>query len=220
MVSIDSSAVQWRDAAGGREGSHLLVIMHGFGSYEGDLFSLAPALPAHLTIAALRAPETLRPAAPHMQGSYAWLELTEGPAPRDRIEAPVAAVLEWLDSLPEQYASVGLMGFSQGGLMALQLARTQPERFAYLVQLSGFVHPDPLEGDAVLKSRTPLLPAFQAAGSYDDVIGAARTAAVTTWMAEHLDTESHEYPMAHSVVPEELRHIAAFLERVTGDTAA
>lgn len=215
MAAIDSSAVLWRDAAGGREGSHLLVVMHGFGSYEGDLFALSPSLPEHITVASLRAPITLRPASPQLQGSYAWAELVHDNPDPDLMNVPARAVLEWLDGIPEHFASVGLMGFSQGGAMTLQLARLQPERFAYLVQLSGFVHPAPLPGDEALRGRQPRIPAFQAWGTHDDIIGPERTDAARTWMTEHLAVEPHEYRMAHSVVPDEVADIAAFLERVT-----
>lgn len=216
MTKIDPDAVLWRDAASGREGSHLLVVMHGYGSYEGDLFGLAPALPEDITIASLRAPVTLRPHAPQLQGSYAWAQLaSENPDPA-LMDAPAQAVIDWLDSLPESFASIGLMGFSQGGAMTLQLARMQPQRYAYLVQLSGFADPTPHPGDDALKAREPRIPAFQAWGTHDDIIGQERTDAAIAWMRDHLDTELHEYAMAHSVVPEEVADIAAFLQRVTG----
>lgn len=213
MVKIDSEVVRWRDAAGGREGSHLLVVMHGFGSNELDLFSLAPALPEHLTIASLRAPFVLQDGFAGMPGAYAWFDIGQDNYDRSKIDASVAAVVEWLDEL-EGFAGIGLMGFSQGGVMSLQLARTQPDRFAYLVQLSGFVHPAPHDGDAALAERQPRIPAFQAWGTRDPIIPPRATELTRDWMAAHLETEAHGYDMEHAVVPQEIDDIVAFLQRV------
>lgn len=215
MVSIDTGAVQWRDAATGREGSHLLVVMHGFGSNELDLFSLAPALPDHLTIASLRAPFVLQDGFAGMPGAYAWFDLGQDNYDRSKIDASVAAVIEWLDAL-EGFASVGLMGFSQGGVMSLQLARTQPERFGYLVQLSGFTHPAAHAGDDALASMEPRIPAFQAWGDRDGIIPPRATDLTREWMTAHLDLEAHGYDMEHAVIPEELSDLVAFLDRVAG----
>lgn len=216
MTKLDESVVLWRDAIGGREGSHLLIVMHGYGSNEADLFQLAPLIPDHITVAALRAPITLNPGNQFMAGQYSWFPLMQEDPDPTLIDVPVAAVIGWLNGLPEAFASVGLLGFSQGGAMSLQLARTEPERFDYVVQLSGFVNPQPQPGDAVLKLREPRMPAFQAWGTFDDVIGQERTDAAAEWMADHLDVEEHSYPMPHSIVQEEMADIASFLTRVTG----
>lgn len=215
-IRIADDVVQWRDAEHGRAGSHLLILLHGYGSNEHDLISLAPAFPADLTLAALRAPLTL-PADPYRpQAAYSWFDMLSEQPTTAQIDASVDAVLAWLDARPEQFASVGLLGFSQGGAMTLQLARTAPDRFAYLVQLSGFVFPVPHEGDAALADWEPRIPAFQAWGSQDPVIPIDRTRHTIDWMAAHLDAEQREYPMPHAVVPEEVADIAAFLRRVTG----
>lgn len=215
MTQIDTNAVMWRDASTGRDGSHLLIVMHGYGSNEADLFQLESLIPDHITIAAVRAPITLTPGNQFMVGSYSWFPLMhENPDPT-LIDAPVDAVLAWLNGLPQKFASVGLMGFSQGGSMSLQLARTEPKRFDYLVQLSGFAHPKPQPGDAALKARELRMPAFQAWGKFDDVIGQERTDAAIKWMADHLDVEEHSYPIAHSISQDEMTDVIAFLERVT-----
>src|SRR5690606_13798508 len=89
MSTIDPNAVLWRDAAEGREGSHLLIVMHGYGSHEGDLFGLSPIIPDHITVAALRAPITMAEGDSFMPGSYCWFPLyQENPDP-SLINSPV-----------------------------------------------------------------------------------------------------------------------------------
>ena len=215
MTQIDQDAILWRDAADGRNGSHLLVVMHGYGSNEADLFQLTPLIPENITVAALRAPLALNPGNEFTHGSYSWFPLTQENPDPTLIDHPVAAVLAWLDTLPETFTTVGLMGFSQGGAMSVQLARTAPDRFDYLLQLSGFVPPQPRAGDRVLKARDPKLPAFQAWGTLDDIIGSERTEAAIAWMAEHFDVEERSYPIPHSISQEEMGHIHDFITRVT-----
>ena len=46
MQQIDADAVRWREGQPESGPGELLVVMHGIGSHEGDLFGLAPHLPA------------------------------------------------------------------------------------------------------------------------------------------------------------------------------
>ncbi|MGO3846417.1 alpha/beta hydrolase [Agrococcus casei] len=220
VTEIDESAIRWRDAKDGREGSHLLVVMHGYASYEGDLIELAPGLPDNVTVASLRAPITLRPESPAQQGAYAWFAIGGESPDRSLIDLSVDAVIAWLDSLEAkhstEFATIGLMGFSQGGVMTLQLARTQSDRFDYLVQLSGFAHAGEHSGDARLMERQPRIPAFQAWGDHDPVIAPNATMRTREWMATHTDHEEHEYSMPHAVVPQEVADISAFISRQIG----
>jgi phospholipase/carboxylesterase len=206
--ALDADAVLWRDGVDGRAGSDLLVVMHGVGSHEGDLFALAPFFPEGMTVAALRAP------LPH-GGGWGWYDSgSQQSTDHTLIDASVRGVLAWLDGLEDEFRSVTLLGFSQGGSMTLQLLRHAPERFLAVVQLSGFVFAGTADGDAALAALEPRIPAFQAWGSADDVIATSATERTQAWMREHLDVEQHEYPMGHSVVEQELQDVVAFLDRV------
>ena len=140
MVSLDTSAVIWSAPERERADRPLLVLLHGYGSHEGDLFSLAPMLPLSPVIASLRAP--------HAQGAgYSWFPI-EGASRIDDANESVDAVLSWLETL--SFTSVGLIGFSQGGAVALQLLRRAPGTFSYAAVLSGFALNDAQPGDASL----------------------------------------------------------------------
>jgi phospholipase/carboxylesterase len=208
---IDSDAVLWRDADTGRRGSPLLVLLHGVGSHEGDLFSFAEVLPARLTVASLRAP------LPYFGDGASWFDLTPNygdDTDTTKIAGSVAGVLEWLDTVGDDFSSVGLLGFSQGAATALQLVRTEPDRFRYVVALSGFVFNAGGENDHLLAVRTPRIPAFQGIGDFDLVIAPEKTAATVEWLPQHFDAEVHHYPIDHTVSVQELRDVIAFLERV------
>ncbi|WP_022883314.1 alpha/beta hydrolase [Glaciibacter superstes] len=203
---IDADAVLWSAGEADRAGRPLLVIMHGLGSHEGDLFSLAPHLPLEPAIASLRAPLTVG-------DGWGWFPRKEEQrqAVDDYADAAARGVLDWLDALPEQPTSVGLLGFSQGGAMALQLLRHAPDRFAFAVQLSGFVVGPGREGDDTLAELRP--PVFWGRGTADDVIPMQAVDETQTWLTAHSTLTERIYEgMGHSVSQAELADIVAFLQ--------
>jgi phospholipase/carboxylesterase len=210
-MRIDQSAVRWSTPARERSGRPLLVLMHGYASHEDDLFGLAPYLPSEPVIASLRAPMA-------EAGGNAWWSRTmftaEGTT-LDDADAAAGAVIDWLDSLDwidwrADVPSVGLLGFSQGGAMVLQLMRTAPSRFAYGVQLSGYVVAGEAPGDAELARIRP--PLFWGRGTADEVILPRWVQRTAAWVPEHTAADIHVYDgLAHGISPEELADIAAFI---------
>jgi len=201
---IDPAAVLWSAAAHDRVDRPLLLILHGYGSHEGDLFSLAPHLPLQPTIAALRAP------LPAGQG-WSWFPIdVPGDPVGDALDAAALGILAWLDALPEQPTSIGLLGFSQGGAMTLQLMRHAPERFAFAVQLSGFIASATHPGDERLGELKP--PVFWGRGTLDPVIPEAAVARTQQWLPEHSTLTERIYEgMGHSISQTELAEIVTFL---------
>ncbi|TDW29765.1 alpha/beta hydrolase [Cryobacterium psychrophilum] len=207
VAPIDTNAVLWSAAGAERVGRPLLLILHGYGSHEGDLFSLAPHLPLEPVIAALRAPLPVG-------DGWSWFPITDPSRPATVVESAVdaatTAVLDWLDNLAEPPASVGLLGFSQGGAMALQLLRRAPDRFTFAVQLSGFVSTGDSTGDERLAERRP--PVFWGRGTADPVIPTAAVDRTQAWLPGHSTLTERIYEgMGHSVSQAELGDVVSFL---------
>ena len=207
-MNLDTSAVLWSAPERERAGRPLVVLLHGYGSHEGDLFALSPALPLGPVVASVRAP--LRES-----GGYAWWSLegaTPGAPDPVAVDAAATAVLDWLDTL--QNTSVSILGFSQGGAMALQLLRHAPKRFAAAVCISGFVATATHPGDAELEVVKP--PVFWGRGTSDEVIPDHAIERTAEWLPSHSDATVKVYPgLGHSISTEELGDFAAFLsERV------
>lgn len=203
-MKIDADAVLWSAPERERAGRPLLVLLHGYGSHEGDLFSLAPALPLSPVIAALRAPMTAGP-------GNAWFPLSFETLQEDlepNADAAADAVLDWLDTT--QATSIGLLGFSQGGATALQLLRLAPERFAYVVMLSGFVVSEEHPGDAALEHHKP--PVFWGRGTLDQVIPQHAIDRTARWLSTHTTHTEHIYEdVAHGISNAELKDLSAFI---------
>lgn len=121
----------------------LLVLIHGYGSNENDLFSFAEYLHPDLLVISLRAPLNLP-----MMG-HAWYSIhfdAEKGKWSDDAEAIGSRelVLQFLDELmeihPYDKSQVHLLGFSQGAILSFSLALTYPNRFASIVALSGYLN--------------------------------------------------------------------------------
>jgi phospholipase/carboxylesterase len=107
-----------------------------------------------------------------------------------------------------------LAGFSQGGAMALHTGLRYPERLAGIMVLSAYLLlPDRLSADAAEANRKT--PIFQAHGLYDPMVQLDYGQRSRALLEEYgYDVEWHEYPMPHSVCPEEIRDIGRWLLRV------
>jgi len=208
MVTIDPASVLWSAPERERAERPLLVLLHGFGSHEGDLFGLSPQLPLAPVIASVRAPLTLQP------GSYAWAPLASQAGAATVAESAndvAVALLEWLDTT--ESTSVGLLGFSQGGAVALQLLRNAPERFEFAVNLSGFAVLDDNAGDPELARVRP--PVFWGRGTADQVITPDKIAYTEQWLPEHSALTARIYEdLPHSISRPELDDVNAFIRSV------
>ncbi len=213
-LRIDPDVVLWSADAEGRTDRPLLVLLHGYGADEGDLFALIPFLPADAVYAALRAP--LSPPWPAPGHSWYPIEDVTGadldgrdPA---RVTAAASAVVQWADAAAGPARRIGLLGFSQGASVAIQALRLQPARFAFAVNLSGYAAPGALPRDAELAERR--VPVFWGRGARDDVIPPALVEHTAQWLPAHSDLSGRVYPgLTHSVSEEELVDVRAFLDR-------
>jgi phospholipase/carboxylesterase len=117
----------------------LLLLLHGYGSNEEDLFSYAEYLDERFVIVSVRAPY------PHSAGNYAWYSLDFSKNPytsnNEQAEKSRQDIGRFITQLCEKYHAdakkVFMLGFSQGAMMSLTCALTMPEKVAGAVVLSG-----------------------------------------------------------------------------------
>jgi phospholipase/carboxylesterase len=195
-----------RPAAG--EPAGLLVLFHGRGSDERDLFPLLDVFDPQRRLLGVtpRGPLSLPPGGAHW---YAFQQVGY-PDPPTFFET-YAAAGEWLDGLGFAPERTILGGFSQGAVMtyALGLGEGRP-RPAALVALSGFM---PTVPGFELSLEPPLPPVAIGHGTYDEVIpvefGRQAREVLEGAGGEVL---YREYPLPHSVDPGFLDELAPWLE--------
>jgi len=210
--SLDPSVVRWSAPPAERYGRPVLVLLHGYGSDEHDLFGLVPFLPAEFVMASVRAP--LSPPWPMPGASWYPIEGLDGRDP-GAITQSAHALLAWMrEAVGEE--PVGLLGFSQGGAVALQTLRVDPDAVSFAVVLAGYAAGGELPGDEVLAQRRP--PVFWGRGAADDVIPAALVDATAQWLPVHSELSGRVYPgLTHSISQDELDDVRAFLDARAAD---
>lgn len=191
----------------------LLVLMHGVGSHEGDMFSLAPLVPPGFHVLSLRAPHALGPQA------NAWFEVQFSPAgprinpaqeeaSRTLLAQTVASAAQQL-GVPAQRVLAG--GFSQGGIMGLSLLLTRPD----LVNGAVVLHSRLLEHVVPLIAPAEQLRGHRlwvSHGTEDNVIPLARAHALRERVATlPLDLSYHEFPGGHELRSAELEALQDWL---------
>ena len=191
----------------------LLLLLHGIGSNEHDLYGLAPFLDKRFLIISVRAPNILGP------GSYAWFEADftpQGPVINpEQAEASRITLITFLKEAITAYGAdpkqVYLMGFSQGAIMSASVALTQPELVAGAVLMSGRILPEirPLIASNEELSDFPFLVVH---GTADMVLPITHGRASREILSSlPVDLTYHEYPMGHEVNQESLSDVTVWL---------
>jgi phospholipase/carboxylesterase len=198
-----------RPAAGEPQG--LLVLFHGRGADEHDLFPLLDALDPERRLLGVtpRGPLSLPPGGAH------WYAVREIGYPDPATFLPTyAAVSGWLDALAEETGlrpeRTVLGGFSQGAVMtyALGLGRGRP-RPAGLVALSGFI---PTVEGFELDLEKPLPPVAIGHGTVDPVISVEWSRRARQLLQEAgADVLYREYPLPHTIDPQFLPELETWL---------
>ena len=218
--TINSAQVRWSvptDRIGAELASRpLLVLLHGYGANADDLFGLVEYLPQNYVVASVQAP---LPAGP----GFAWYNLAPDPQTGgfkrdiDEINSCTFALMRWLDALEASFGELqglSLLGFSQGGSMAIQLLRRSPERIDSVVLLAGFVTEDHAPETAALDANLAELKprVFWGRDPRDPVVGENLIAYTRKWLPAHTDLDERLYAnVGHSLSMEEIEDAAAFL---------
>ena len=182
-----------------------MVLLHGYGSNERDLPALTPFLPP-LPWVSLRAPLSMPGA------GAAWFALSP-PAEPDpsAIDEATSMLWAWIDAELDAGRPLVPVGFSQGGLMALELLRSRPERIAATVVLAGLVSQEAHEADARLAESRP--PVFWGRGEQDGVIWPAAIARTARVLPQISTLTARTYPgLGHGVSQDMLDDVRGFLD--------
>lgn len=220
---MDTSLLERIEIATGAAPSASVIWMHGLGADGHDFEPIVPelGLPAALQVRFIFPHAPVRPVTLNMgMAMRAWYDIIEIGGGREDgagLRASQAAIEQLIAAevargIPA--SRIVLAGFSQGGAIAFQTGLRHPERLAGIMALSTYL---PLAGtveDERSKANRDL-PVFMAHGSVDPMISIGR-AQQSRKMLEALGypLEWHEYPMPHSVCPQEISDISDWLVRV------
>lgn len=197
------------------ENPPLLILLHGYGSNEQDLFSFATELPDEMLIISARAPMTLGP------GSYSWYTINfdmnngkfsdtdEAKISRDKIVQFIDEVTNTFDVNKE---NVFLLGFSQGTILSYSVALNYPEKVHHVIALSGYINQELLKPSYRINNFTNL-DFFISHGSEDQVIPVEWAQNAAPFLNDlHLNNSYKEYMVGHGVAPQNFYDFKAWIE--------
>lgn len=191
----------------------LLVLLHGVGSNERDLFSFAAALDPRFHVVSVRAPLVRGP------DSFAWFDVQFLPngfaISADHLRASRERMVQFVGEAVAAYhadpARVYLLGFSQGAIMSLATALSSPALVAGIVALSGRIPPE-VRPSIALPAELTGLPILLIHGQRDAVIPLSY-AHEARELLETLPVALtyREYDMAHEITERALADVSRWL---------
>lgn len=182
----------------------LMLLLHGYGSNEEDLFSFAEELPKEFCVISVRAPKNLP------FGGYAWYDInfTDAKKFNDTKQAKdsIQKIREFIDEVISEYDlnsdEVWLCGFSQGAILSYALTLQNPQNIKKVICLSGYPAPD-IIGDSISSNFPADLSFFISHGIQDAVIPIAWAEGAKTLLNSHkINHVYKEYNSGHGIVPQ------------------
>jgi phospholipase/carboxylesterase len=191
----------------------LLLLLHGIGSNERDLFDLAPYLDQRFLILSLRAPNTIG------RDSYAWFQIDYSPQgsqlnaeqAEDSRQKLITFIGEAVTAYGADPERVYLMGFSQGAIMSASIALTRPDLIAGAVLMSGRILPQ-IQTLIAPVEQLQGLPILVVHGTLDQVLAIENGRNSRDLLsALPVNLTYHEYAMGHTVSEESLADVTKWL---------
>jgi phospholipase/carboxylesterase len=191
----------------------LVILLHGVGSNEQSMFTLAGTLPDNFKVVSARGPLTLG------TGSYAWFQVqfgANGPMINEaQAENARREIIRFIDDLKtvEEFdqEQVYLMGFSQGGIMSYNVAFTEPEKIKGIVVMGGRLLPE-IKPLVVSEDRLKKLRVFVSHGKQDPVLPYAYAEGAVGYLkSKGLQPNFHTYDEVHTINGKMLSDVVLWL---------
>lgn len=192
----------------------LLLMLHGYGSNEDDLFSFAPEVPSTYLVASLRAPLTLG------DHQYAWYPLRfEGGNPLvdlPKAKDAIAYIRSFLVDLqarhPFDAGRIRLFGFSQGAIMSYAVALLHPGEIEGIAACSGRLLEE-IKPDIPQDQQLASLKIFISHGTEDPVLRPQFGAEANAYLLKlGLYPVYKTYRAGHTILPANWKDLLAWLE--------
>ncbi len=193
-----------------------LIMLHGYGSDENDLFSFANELPKELFIISVKAPYPLPPY------GNAWYAINFD-ANENKFSNNLQAIesrdkiLKFIEEVKENYpvdpGNINLLGFSQGSILGYAVALSHPEKVKNLVTLSGYINLDILK-KGYENNDFSKLAIYASHGSQDQVIPVTWARKIKGTL-DHLRIENtySEFLVGHGVAPQNFFELKQWLQQ-------
>ena len=187
-----------------KENAPLLIMLHGYGSDENDLFYFANELPEELFIISFKAPYSLEP------HGYAWYAINFDADQNkwndnEQAKLSMETLVDCIDIACKIYPvnknNISILGFSQGTILGMATALNHPKKIKNIIGLSGYINHDILP-ENLKELDYSNLSFYCSHGTVDQVIP-IDWARQTPVFLKSLNIEHiySEFPVGHGVAP-------------------
>lgn len=192
----------------------LLILLHGYGSNEQDLFSFAEELPKELLIISVRAPYEIG------YGGYAWYAINFDNVNgkfSDLKQAKISLnkIAIFIDDIKTKYNTkpnkTFLLGFSQGAILSYSLSFFYPNKVNHIIALSGYLNTELLPEKISKEIETDY---YSSHGIVDQVLPVDWARKSETFLDNlELKNEYSEYNVGHGVAPQNFYSFKTWIEK-------
>ncbi|WP_299016514.1 phospholipase [uncultured Polaribacter sp.] len=189
----------------------LLILLHGYGSNEQDLFSFAKELPEELTIVSAQAP------LPMSFSAYAWYSINFDDingkfSDLKEAKESIDKIAIFIDEIKLKYQTeqIFLLGFSQGAILSYSLSFYYPNKINHVIALSGYINKELLPAEISKEINTDY---YCSHGSVDQVLP-VEWARNSKPFLDNLGfkNEYSEYNAGHGVAPQNFFSFKKWIE--------
>ena len=200
--------------------SPLLIMVHGYGSNEKDLFSFSRAIPEHITIISLRGDIEIQ------NNGYAWYNISldfNGNKSYDINKAHESRdkIVKCIDQCIEMYnidnKNITLMGFSQGSMLVNAVALSFPEKVNNIISLSGAFDPNIIEISEIKLLKK--LSFYVSHGTQDEILPFELSKQSLKILDQNeVNYIFEEYPIGHGVSPDNFKSMLKWMDEKINST--
>ena len=191
----------------------LLILLHGYGSNEQDLFSFANELPDNLLIVSAQAPMSMG------FGGYAWYSINFDDkngkfSDLKESKESIDKIAVFIDEIKLKYNTntdkTFLLGFSQGAILSYSLSFFFPNKVQHVVALSGYINTELLPESISSEIKTDY---YCSHGSVDQVLP-VEWARKSKPFLDNLGFKNDysEYNVGHGVAPQNFFSFKKWIE--------
>ncbi|MBE7648348.1 phospholipase [Tenacibaculum finnmarkense genomovar ulcerans] len=192
----------------------LLILLHGYGSNEDDLFSFAQELPEDLLIVSAQAPYQMG------GGAFAWyainFDAVKGKfSDLEQAATSVTKIASFIDKIKEKYNTnpdkTFVLGFSQGAILSYALSLNYPNKVQHVIALSGYIDENLIKNQ---QENTKITTDYYIShGTVDQVIPVDWARKAPVFLEENnLKNDYSEYNVGHGVAPQNFYSFKTWIE--------
>ncbi|MFY9308591.1 MAG: esterase [Bacteroidia bacterium] len=194
----------------------VIILLHGVGSNEKDLFSFANQLPDSYLVISARAPFTLGPE------SFAWYHVDFSASKpiinKEEEEKSRNTIIQFITDLKKDFVfdegQVFLAGFSQGAIMAYSVGLTRPDLVRGVIAMSGRLL-DEVKPFIASQEKVCKLKVFISHGTNDPVLGIQYARESLAFLQTlKINATYKEYPEGHTISSTMLSNMVQWLQEI------